>query len=143
MTLECPSHAFWLGFFVRLKENIWENFRGRPEDKFESKRLDKVGDMPRMPRALHPRFVIATFIAALVLASLDVSAENTLQAQVERARSHFTERDPSLTRFFEEAYAYALFPRIKKGAIGLGGAYGKGLVYQLAPQCSAYSRAAA
>ncbi len=109
-----------------MRESFWPPFEG----ELEAQRLSRVGYWPRRIRLLPMRFVIATFTGALSLVSLPVSAGNTLQAQVERARSHFTERDPSLTRFFEEAYAYALFPRIKKGAIGLGGAYGKGLVYR-------------
>jgi hypothetical protein len=32
--------------------------------------------------------------------------------------------------FFENAYGYAVFPTIGKGGIGLGGAFGKGAVYQ-------------
>ncbi len=32
--------------------------------------------------------------------------------------------------FFENAYAYAVFPTVGKGGIGIGGAYGKGRVYQ-------------
>ena len=32
-------------------------------------------------------------------------------------------------RFFDDAYAYALFPTIGKGGIGLGGAHGKGRVF--------------
>lgn len=32
--------------------------------------------------------------------------------------------------FFDKAYGYAVFPTIGKGGIGVGGAYGKGRVYQ-------------
>jgi lipid-binding SYLF domain-containing protein len=32
--------------------------------------------------------------------------------------------------FFTTAYGYAVFPKIGKGGIGIGGAYGKGHVYQ-------------
>jgi lipid-binding SYLF domain-containing protein len=32
--------------------------------------------------------------------------------------------------FFERAYGYAVFPTIGKGGLGIGGAYGKGQVYQ-------------
>ncbi|EED36586.1 conserved hypothetical protein [Luminiphilus syltensis NOR5-1B] len=32
--------------------------------------------------------------------------------------------------YFEAAHAYALFPTIGKGGIGIGGAYGKGRVYE-------------
>ncbi|MEJ2590183.1 MAG: YSC84-related protein [Candidatus Thiodiazotropha sp.] len=33
-------------------------------------------------------------------------------------------------KFFNDAYGYAVFPTIGKGGIGLGGAYGKGRVYE-------------
>jgi lipid-binding SYLF domain-containing protein len=33
-------------------------------------------------------------------------------------------------KFFETAYGYAVFPTIAKGGIGIGGAYGKGRVYE-------------
>jgi lipid-binding SYLF domain-containing protein len=32
--------------------------------------------------------------------------------------------------FFDTAFGYAVFPKIGKGGIGIGGAYGKGRVYQ-------------
>ena len=32
-------------------------------------------------------------------------------------------------KFFEKSYGYAVFPTIGKGAVGVGGAYGKGRVY--------------
>ena len=32
--------------------------------------------------------------------------------------------------FFKKAYGYAVFPTIGKGGLGIGGAYGKGQVYQ-------------
>jgi lipid-binding SYLF domain-containing protein len=32
--------------------------------------------------------------------------------------------------FFKSAYGYAVFPTIGKGGLGIGGAYGKGQVYQ-------------
>jgi len=35
---------------------------------------------------------------------------------------------PSSTKWFDSAYAYAVFPKVGKGAIGIGGAHGKGLV---------------
>ena len=52
---------------------------------------------------------------------------------VERAddtRRVFLMRDPSLEQLFDEAYAYAIFPSIGSGGIGIGGAYGRGVVYE-------------
>lgn len=42
----------------------------------------------------------------------------------------FQEADPSLRRFFASAHAYAVFPTVGKGGFGIGGAYGKGLVWR-------------
>jgi lipid-binding SYLF domain-containing protein len=37
--------------------------------------------------------------------------------------------DPSLSDFVKHSYGYAIFPSVGKGAVGVGGAYGKGTVY--------------
>jgi lipid-binding SYLF domain-containing protein len=39
-------------------------------------------------------------------------------------------QDSSLQDFIKRAYGYAIFPSVGKGAIGVGGAYGKGTVYE-------------
>jgi len=38
------------------------------------------------------------------------------------------EKDPSLKKWFDSAYAYAVFPKVGKGGMGIGGAHGKGIV---------------
>ncbi|MEI7767101.1 MAG: lipid-binding SYLF domain-containing protein [Phycisphaerae bacterium] len=38
--------------------------------------------------------------------------------------------DASFAHFLQTAYGYAVFPSIGKGAIGLGGAYGKGVLFE-------------
>ena len=40
------------------------------------------------------------------------------------------EKDPSLEAWFNDAYGYAVFPKVGKGGIGIGGAHGKGIVIQ-------------
>ena len=42
----------------------------------------------------------------------------------------FKEKNPGLGKFFTHAEGYAVFPTVGKGGIGLGGARGKGFVYQ-------------
>jgi lipid-binding SYLF domain-containing protein len=39
-------------------------------------------------------------------------------------------KDPTLANWFETSAAYAVFPRVGKAGIGIGGARGKGLVIQ-------------
>ncbi len=42
----------------------------------------------------------------------------------------FQEKNPDLIDFFNEAYAYVVFPSIGKGGVGLGGAHGAGTAYE-------------
>ncbi len=42
----------------------------------------------------------------------------------------FLENDPTLQAFFDQAYGYVIFPRIAKGAFGVGAARGRGVVYR-------------
>ncbi len=39
-------------------------------------------------------------------------------------------KSQAVQSFFKNAYGYAVFPTIGKGGVGIGGAYGKGQVYQ-------------
>ena len=42
----------------------------------------------------------------------------------------FKDFDPAMDRFFSKAYGYAVFPNVGKGGLGIGAAYGKGLLYE-------------
>lgn len=53
-----------------------------------------------------------------------------LSAEVEEAIAVFRDKDPSLEIFFKNSYGYAVLPRIFKGAFWIGGAHGKGHVYE-------------
>jgi lipid-binding SYLF domain-containing protein len=52
------------------------------------------------------------------------------QSAVDSSLSQFRSNDPGFKAFFNAAYGYAIFPRVAKGGIGVGGAYGKGKVYE-------------
>ena len=47
-----------------------------------------------------------------------------------RTRSTSSRRRTKARAFFKNAYGYAVFPTIGKGGVGVGGAYGKGRVYE-------------
>jgi lipid-binding SYLF domain-containing protein len=53
-----------------------------------------------------------------------------LTAECATAKTEITKVDPSIVKWFDTAHAYALFPSIGKGAIGIGGAYGRGEVHE-------------
>lgn len=60
------------------------------------------------------------------------SAESgqVLSAQVDEAIALMKQKDPSIDRFFERSYGYAVLPKVFKGAFWVGGAYGKGEVFE-------------
>lgn len=81
----------------------------------------------------------ATVICGVLLSLLtacssykEAGGDPTKQYLDERARltiESFRKSDPSLARFFDNAAGYAVFPTVTKGAAGIGGAAGDGVVY--------------
>lgn len=82
--------------------------------------------------------MMGKFLSGLVAACLAVGVVGTAlagwdPANEQRARdtiAAFKKTDPGIDTFFKEAHAYAVFPEITKGAIGIGGAAGDGTVFQ-------------
>jgi lipid-binding SYLF domain-containing protein len=52
--------------------------------------------------------------------------DNDVRFAIDRAKRE----DPGLTRFFESSAGYAIFPAVGKGAVGIGGAYGRGELFE-------------
>jgi lipid-binding SYLF domain-containing protein len=72
---------------------------------------------------------------ALLLAGCNIAPERpeakaVLSAEVNEAISIFKSKDPDIQRFFDSSYGYAVLPKVAKGAVLAGGAYGKGEVYE-------------
>ncbi len=65
-------------------------------------------------------------------ATAPTSAEDkaALSRDVNTALAKAKVQDPSLQAFLDKAYGYAIFPTVGKGAVGVGGAYGKGEVFE-------------
>ena len=65
-------------------------------------------------------------------ATAPTSAEDkvALSRDVNTALAEAKVEDPSLQAFLDRAYGYAIFPTVGKGAVGIGGAYGKGEVFE-------------
>lgn len=73
------------------------------------------------------------FMLLFIFFSFSLSAqddESDLAARVTEAKKILLEKDAGLIKFFSKSYGYALFPSIGKGGMGIGGAHGRGLVYQ-------------
>src|SRR5215831_8448647 len=64
---------------------------------------------------------------AAVAQTMDVTKD---VKEAEDTIAVFKTADPSLSRFFDNAVGYAVFPTVGKGAIGVGGAAGSGVVFE-------------
>ncbi|OHB48230.1 MAG: hypothetical protein A2Y10_12320 [Planctomycetes bacterium GWF2_41_51] len=53
-----------------------------------------------------------------------------LSSETDEAIDIMKEKDPSIQKFFENSYGYAVLPKIFKGAFIAGLAYGRGEVYE-------------
>ncbi len=52
------------------------------------------------------------------------------QDDVQKTIDRFVETDPGMKKLFETAAGYAIFPTVGKAGFGIGGARGKGYVYE-------------
>jgi lipid-binding SYLF domain-containing protein len=53
-----------------------------------------------------------------------------LNTKVQNAIDSAVKSDLGLKKFFDESAGYAVFPTVGKGAVGVGGAYGRGELYE-------------
>jgi len=53
-----------------------------------------------------------------------------LEKDAKEALKKMLEKTPKLESFKNKAYGYVVFPKITKAGIGIGGAAGRGIVYQ-------------
>jgi hypothetical protein len=63
-----------------------------------------------------------------VLWAFEPDTSNEMQLDAARAILDVKKNDPGIQKFFDGSAGYAVFPSVGKGAIGVGGAHGKGLV---------------
>jgi lipid-binding SYLF domain-containing protein len=70
--------------------------------------------------------VFLSSVASTAMADRDKRLKETSAEALEILK----ETDSKLNDWFEEAYAYAIFPNVGKAGIGFGAAFGKGEVYE-------------
>ena len=75
--------------------------------------------------------LLVTFVATGCTAPRVTESELlAMENDAASAMVDFTSEDPGTRAWFDESYGYAIFPNIGKGGVGVGGAYGTGLVYE-------------
>jgi lipid-binding SYLF domain-containing protein len=57
-------------------------------------------------------------------------AQRSLQAEADATVVAMTAKDPSLRNLLDRVPGYAVFPNVGKGGLVVGGAYGRGVVYE-------------
>ena len=68
-------------------------------------------------------------MSLLAVTPVAVAAPPT-KAECQKAMKLTKEKSPATKPYFNKAYAYAVFPSVGRGAFGVGGAYGEGVVFR-------------
>lgn len=75
--------------------------------------------------------MLALLLTLGVLAGCATTPSNDVLISESRAAlASFIDRDPSLQRWVDQAYGYAVFPNIGKGGFWIGGGFGRGVVFE-------------
>lgn len=81
--------------------------------------------------AVRPSFALTLgFLLSLTPLAGAADKREARQKEVKETIDLFVKQDSGLKKFFDTAEGYAVFPGVGKGAIGIGGAHGTGLVYE-------------
>lgn len=76
------------------------------------------------------RILRVSVFCLIVLIAVAHPAVAQSDEEVQEVIKSFEKGDPGMQAWFKEAYAYAVFPSVGKAGFGIGGARGKGLVYE-------------
>ena len=77
---------------------------------------------------VRPVFILTAFL--LTNAVMAQGKDKKLIADCTEAKADFIHTDGQMSSLFSNSYGYVIFPNVGKGAIGVGGAAGNGIVYE-------------
>ena len=80
-------------------------------------------------RSIRAACLLLTLVVATANA-WDPAKTQELDRKAQAAKTTLLEKDPGMKRFFDAAAGYVIIPTVGKGGAGIGGAYGKGLLYE-------------
>lgn len=72
----------------------------------------------------------AMLLAGCSTAPSTAAKQEQLTAKTDSAVQAAKQADPGLQKFFDTAAGYAVFPSVGKGGVGVGGAYGRGELFE-------------
>jgi lipid-binding SYLF domain-containing protein len=74
-------------------------------------------------------FAIAV-AATTAFAGWDVDEADEYDEKAQVALTEFKEKDPKVQKFIDQSAGYVVIPTVGKAALGIGGAHGKGVLYE-------------
>jgi lipid-binding SYLF domain-containing protein len=74
--------------------------------------------------------VVAGLLVGCATAPTSRADREALSAEATSSLQQMRAEDPGLGELMRRSYGYALFPKVTKGGLGVGGAYGRGMVYE-------------
>ena len=75
-------------------------------------------------------FLFGMLFTSIVLLGQKDSKDAKLRVDSEEAKVAFIKADGFMQSLFDKSYGYVIFPNVGKGAIGVGGAAGNGILYE-------------
>lgn len=81
---------------------------------------------------MHNTIRILTLFSLILFGCSELAAkrDNRLKESTEEAMKILKHTDSKLNDWFDKSYGYAIFPTVGKGGFWVGGAFGKGEVYE-------------
>jgi lipid-binding SYLF domain-containing protein len=89
--------------------------------------LKKINMKSKGIKGLFVLLLAFTVLPAAVFAQDD---DAKLVSDAAEAKAAFIKSDGHMQSLFDNSYGYAIFPNVGKGAVGVGGAAGNGVVYE-------------
>jgi lipid-binding SYLF domain-containing protein len=74
--------------------------------------------------------VVAGLLVSCATAPSTRGEKEALLAEAASTMKQMREEDPTLGTLVQRGYGYSLFPKVAKGGLVVGGAYGRGVVYE-------------
>jgi lipid-binding SYLF domain-containing protein len=74
--------------------------------------------------------IAAMLVGACATAPRTAEERAALAARADATVATMVSQDPTLRPVLDEAYGYAVFPEVASGGVVVGGAYGRGVVYE-------------
>jgi lipid-binding SYLF domain-containing protein len=90
----------------------------------------KQGDQKMKKLLITGVSVAITLVSATAFAAWDPDEGKEYDEKAQVALAAFKENDPKVASFIEESAGYVVIPTVGKGGLGIGGARGKGVLYE-------------